>query len=208
MPTYRRICLAEARETVELVQTVSWQPEDVVPPVYVRPLVVATAPKTKRLELNGRHGVHEVWRGVQIEIVPGAILAADRFWRAASTWESLIRLVSNDQLPTGTYRVEMNTGEGFHFRIQMNAKLFEKMVSPGEDHRHCQTVLTGCLARGLEMVKDEYGQGERWREFPVLRALHEKLQSEDLGTWEDDQFRPEEVATRLKPIEFGLGEGG
>ena len=206
--TYRRICLAEARERVDLVQTVSWDPLDIVPPVYVRPLVVATAAKTQRLELNGRHGVHEVWRGVEIEIAQGAILAADRFWRTASTWESLIRLVSNDELPTGTYRVEMNTGEGFHFRVQMNTKLFEKMVSPGQDHRHCQTVLTGCLARGLEMVKDEYGREERWREFPVLRALYEKLLSESLGTWEDDHFRPEEVATRLKPIEFGVDEGG
>lgn len=206
--TYRRICLAEAREKVELVQTVSWDPEDIVPPVYVRPLVVATAAKTRRLELNGHHGVHPVWRGVEVEIAPGAILAADRFWRTASTWESLIRLVSNDDLPAGAYRVEMNTGEGFHFRVQMNAKLFEKMVSPGEDHRHCQTVLTGCLARGLEMVKDEYAPEERWREFPVLRALHDKLLGEGLGTWEDEHFRPEEVATRLKPIEFGVGDGG
>ena len=206
--TYRRICLAEVREKVDLVQTVSWDAKDIVPPVYVRPLVVATATKTKRLELNGRHGVHEVWRGVEVEIAPGAILAADQFWRTASTWESLIRLVSNVDLPAGTYRIEMNTGEGFHFRVQMNEKLFEKMVSPGEDHRHCQTVLTACLARGLEMVKDEYGREEKWREFPVLRALHEKLIGEDLGTWEDEQFRPEEVATRLKPIEFGVGEGG
>lgn len=206
--TYRRVCLAEAGDKVELVQTVSWDAKDVVPPVYVRPLVISTVAKTKRLELNGRHGVHDVWQGVEVEIGPGAILAQDQFWRAASTWESLIRLVSNDELPVGAYRVEMNTGEGFHFRVQMNPKLYEKIVNPGEAHSHCQTILTGCLARGLEMVKEDYGQEQRWREFPVLRALHDKLLGEGLGTWEDEEFRPEETATRLKPIEFGTGEGG
>ena len=206
--TYRRVCLAQSAGRVEMRQTVAWDPKDIVPPVYVRPLVISTASKVKRLKLNGRHGVHAVWQGVKVEIGPGAILATDQFWRAASTWESLIRLVSNADLPAGAYRVELNTGEGFHFRVQMSPNLFEKVVSPGEAHGHCQTVLTGCLARGLEMVKDEYGSEDRWREFPVLRALHEKLLGEDLGTWEDPAFRPEEVATRLKPIEFGLGEGG
>ena len=90
----------------------------------------------------------------------------------------------------------------------MSPKLFEKMVNPGEARSHCQTVLTGCLARGLEMVKEDYGREQRWREYPVLRALHDKLLGEGLGTWEDEQFRPDEVATRLKPIEFGIGEGG
>ena len=74
--TYRRVCLAEAGDKVELVQTVSWDAKDVVPPVYVRPLVISTVAKTKRLELNGRHGVHDVWQGVEVEIGPGAILAA------------------------------------------------------------------------------------------------------------------------------------
>ena len=206
--TYRRVCVAESCDKVELIQSVAWDPKDIVPPVYVRPLVISTASKVNQLELNGRHGVHAVWQGVQVEIEPGAILATDQFWRAASTWESLIRLVSNDSLPAGTYRVELNTGEGFHFKVQMSPQLFEKMVSPGEAHRHCQTILTGCLARGLEMVREEYGSKERWREFPVLRALHDKLLGEGLGTWEDEGFRPEEVATRLKPIEFGLGEDG
>ena len=206
--TYRRVCVAEAEGKVEMLQAVAWDPKDVVPPVYVRPLVISTAPKVKRLELNGRHGVHGVWQGVKVEIAPGVILATDQFWRAASTWESLIRLVSDADLRAGTYRVELNTGEGFHFRVQMSPSLFEKMVNPGEAHRHCQTVLTGCLARGLEMVKEEYGREDRWCEFPVLRALHEKLLGEGLRTWEDSGFRPEEVATCLKPIEFGVGEGG
>ena len=206
--TYRRMFVAESEGKVEVRQTVVWDPKEIVPPVYVRPLVVSTAPKAKRLELNGRHGVHAMWQGVKVEIAPGVILAIDQFWRAASTWESLIRLVSNADLRAGTYRVELNTGEGFHFRVQMSPGLFEQMVSPGEAHRQCQAVLTGCLARGLEMVKEEYGSEDGWREFPVLRALHEKLLAEGLGTWEDPGFRPEEVATCLKPIEFGTGESG
>ena len=40
--TYRQIRRAEPSGETELTQEVSWETEDVVPPVYVRPLVIAT----------------------------------------------------------------------------------------------------------------------------------------------------------------------
>ena len=174
--TYREIRRADARGEVETVQTVTWGVQDVLPPVYVRPLVIATVPEPSSIVLNSEHGVHEVWRGVEVELVPGAILAADQFWRAASTWQSLIRLVSNDELPQGAYQVTMSSGDGFHFRVEMHPDLFATMVSPGDSHRHhCQSILTGCLSRGLELVRQEYAGGsEQWRESPVLRKRCER----------------------------------
>ena len=211
--TYREVRVAGQTGVREAVQEVAWNADDVVPPVYVRPMVVATIEKPRRLRLNGKHGVHEVWKGVAVELLGGTILAHDRFWRASSTWQSLIRLVSNEDgtLSAGTYRVETSTSEGFHFRVQMHPELYARMISP-EDRRtylHGQSILTGCLARGLELVKEEFGANGRWREeYPVLRALHEMLDEKGLPTWEDDDFPADEVASKLRPVEFGAATDG
>ena len=206
--SYRVIRICEAAGEVQALQTVSWNPQDVVPPVYLRPMVIATVEQPANVVLNGEHGVHEVWHGVEVEIAPGGILAADQFWRASSTWESLIRLTPQDGLSEGVYYVEPCTGDGFHFKVRMHPVLFEKMVNPGEAHHHCRSILTACLSRGLEIVRAEYTEGERWRDYPVLCALRDKLKERGLRTWEDELFRPDEVATELKPIVFGPEEDG
>ncbi len=200
--TFRHIRMSESNGAIQLTQDVSWQADDVVPPVYVRPLVIATNTDPISFKLNGQHGVHELWQGVEISIPPGTILAHDQFWRASSTWESLIRLVSNDSLAPGAYRVEMNTGEGFHFNVLLHPELFAWMANPGVAKNHRDSVLTGCLARALELIHAEYGEGDAWREFPVLRALHRKLLDEGLDTWDHNKsFHADEVASRLRPIQ-------
>ena len=204
--TYRRTHAAEANGKAEFIQQVSWSLREVVPPVYVRPLVLAVHPKSAKIQLNGQHGVHKVWQGQEVEIRAGTILATDQFWRAASTWQSLIRLVSDDTLVRGSYRVEAITGEGYHFEVHMHSSLFEKMVSPGEGFSQRDSILTACLSRGLELVREEFGSNDnqQWRQHPVLRALYDKLLQSGIETWDDQNFRADEVATRLKPIEFGI----
>ncbi len=200
--TYRQVCSAGPRGETALSQEVSWEPEQVVPPVYVRPLVIAELETTMSLKLQTKHGVHDLWHDVEISLIPGTILAQDRFWRTSSTMQSLIRLVSNDSLPSGAYRVETSTGEGFHLNVQMHPDLFAWMVSP-DTKRHRDSILTGCLSRGLELIRAEYGKGNHWSELPVLRALHGQLVKEGLCTWEDgDAFHPDEIASRLRPLEF------
>ena len=81
--TYREIRPSEASGEVEALQRVSWNPQDVVPPVYLRPMVIATVEQLANIVLNGEHGVHEVWQGVEVEVTPGAILAAATLARAS-----------------------------------------------------------------------------------------------------------------------------
>lgn len=206
---YRQVRKAEPIGATELKQEISWRPEDVVPPVYVRPLVIATSRDSISFKLNGQHGVHEVWRGVEVSISPGTILAQDQFWRASSTWESLIRLVSDKTLEPGTYRVEINTSEGFHFSVQMHPELYNSMVNPGDARNHRDSILTGCLGRGLGLIHAEYGTDESWREFPVLRALHRRLMDSGLETWDNNEnFPADEIASRLRPIDFMIERHG
>ena len=200
--TYRQIHIAKPHRGAGLTQEVTWETAKIVPPVYVRPLVISALDKPISVRLNSQHGVHDLWHDVEISVAPGTILAQDQFWRTSSTMESLIRLASNDELSEGTYRVEMNTGEGLHFIIQMHPKLFAWMVNP-DKLRHRDSILTGCLSRAFELIRADFGDGDRWREFPVLRALYKQLVDDGLGTWEDgDAFNPDEVASRLRPLSF------
>ena len=200
--TYRQVRKAGPRRETALTQQVSWESDEVVPPVYVRPLVIAFLDEPISLRLNGEHGVHQLWKDVEISMNPGTILAQDQFWRTTSTMESLIRLVSNATLPVGAYRVEMNTGEGLHFVVQMHPDFFAWMVNP-DTKRHRDSILTGCLSRALELIRAEYNEGDRWREFPVLRALHGQLVKSGLNTWQDgDAFHPDEIASSLRPLQF------
>lgn len=203
--TYRRLHSAQASGEVEHTQQVSWTPEEIVPPVYVRPLVLSASPKPMNIVLNGRHGVHAAWQGQEVEVYAGAILATDQFWRAASTWQSLIRLVSDDTLTKGAYRVEAITAEGYYFKVHMHPALFASMVSPGGALNHRDSILTACLARGLELIREEFHRDENqtWNQYPTLRALYEKLRKSGIETWDNGNFRADEVASRLKPIEFG-----
>jgi hypothetical protein len=200
--TYRRIHIAEPRRETTLTQEVTWETEKIVPPVYVRPLVISVLDKPISVRLNGQHGVHDLWHDVEVSVAPGTILAQDQFWRTSSTMESLIRLASNDELSEGAYRVEMNTGEGLHFIVQMHPKLFSWMVNPDKT-RHRDSILTGCLSRAFELIHAEFGNTDHWREFPVLRALHKQLEEDGLATWENgDAFNPDEVASCLRPLNF------
>jgi len=199
--TYRQIRTQTAGK-VELTQEVDWQLENVVPPVYVRPLVIATVSNVTTLKLSSSHGVHEIWRDRKVTIAPGTILAMDRFWRASSTWESLLRIVPDEALPAGVYKVEASTGEGYHFRVKANPALYDRIVNPGSQINHRNSILTGCLARGFDILRADFKGGDGWREYPVLQALHAKLIENGLPTWDDPDFRADVVATHLRPIVF------
>ena len=43
-----------------------WKSQDVVPPVYLRPMVIAMVAEPVKIVLNGEHGVHEIWREVEV----------------------------------------------------------------------------------------------------------------------------------------------
>ena len=205
--TYRQLHAAEMSGEPEIEQLVSWSPEDVLPPIYFRPLVIAANQETLKIQLTRSHGVHAAWQDRVINIPKGTILALDEFWRASSTLQSLIRLLPEKALHEGGYRVVPVSAEGYYFRVHMHPELFGRMVNPGESIRQRNTILTACLSRGLELIREKFGgtdSSEDWEQYPTLRALYDELRQLGIPTWEDREFHADEVATRLKPIEFGV----
>ena len=203
--TYRRIHVeqnGDYTKGVRLRQAIDWPNEAVVPPIHIRPLIVAK--EREALALGPEDGVHALWQGVDIELRPGAIIAEGPFWRAASTLESLLRVAKDmqGQLKEGSYRVKADTSDGFHFKVIMHPSLYDS-ISAARFQNEAKTILTGALAQGLNILRERHN-GD-WHQFPVLRSLHKMIEQEGLSTWDtEEEFRADEVATRLKPIELNL----
>ena len=208
--TYRKVerCLNQGRVTAEgaivAEQEVVWLDKDVVPPVYIRPLVIANIDSAEKILLTQEHGLHDLWNGTNINLLPGTVLAVDTFWTPTSTFESLLRVTKDQQLEPGSFRVEKCTLEGFHFKVHMHPSLYDFVANPLESQiNYRDSILTGALAIGFEILRREYDSPEKWKEFPVLRQLHAELKEKNIVPWDEGaDFHGEEVATRLKPIEF------
>ena len=202
--TFRRVLKCESGSGTSVRQPVDWNEHEVVPPVYIRPLVVANIRKPTIIDLNSAtHGVHEIWNGLQVELKPGAILASEPF-STPSSMVSLIRILKDNsgELKEGSYRVRDVTAEGFYFEVAMHPNLFDAVSNSGLQRKHANTILTGALATGLDILKCEYYEEKRWSQYPILRVLDDELKMRDLPSWGDENFRADEVATQLKPIEF------
>ena len=205
--TYRRIDVeqnGDYEKSVRVRQAIDWPNEAVVPPVHIRPLIIAK--EREELTLGPDDGVHMLWQGVNVKLHPGSIIAEGPFWRAASTLESLLRVAKDKhgRLKEGSYCVKADTSDGFHFKVIMHPSLFDS-ISAVRFRSEARTILTGALAQGLNILCNDHK--DDWSQFPVLRSLYKMIEDEGLATWDmQDEFHADEAATRLKPIELNLKE--
>ena len=200
--TFRKLNWIASECQTKKIQEVSWDTEDIVPPIYIRPLVIALMKDNLVINLSDQHGVHKIWHGKQVNLLNGTILAKDDFWRTSSLFQSILHLVKDENMAPNTYRVEISNSEGFYFMVRLNSDFFTRMSNPSGAEHQRDSILTACLARGFELILHEYGDNEEWKSHPSLRALHNKLITEDLPTWEDENFHTDEVACKLCPIIF------
>lgn len=211
--TYRKTEVSENIDgKLSVEQTVSWESNKIIQPVYIRPLVIATQKKKITLSADS-DGVHSLWDKQTVTLLPGTILAIDKFWRSKSTMESLLRLVKDETLLPGTYRVDESTSEGFHFKVKAHPDLFGFLANPDDRTDHRDAILVGALAAGFEILRRKYSANEEdageggydWRGFPTLRALHMHLVIEGITPWDEEDFCAEQAATMLRPLQFPGG---
>ena len=205
--TFREIDKSDVRGKISCTQKVSWDAATVVSPVYIRPLIVTEIDEPQSIRLSTEeHGVHSIWHERKIQLRSGSILAADRFWAFRSTFESLLRLVTDPEgkLRPGEYRVEANTSEGFYFQVFVHSDLFHFLVNPGEQGNYRDGIFTSALIVGFETLQREYQ--ENWEEYPVLKELHKMLENKGIPAWDEDNFHAEIAATRFRPFKFDASE--
>ncbi len=187
-----------------------------VSPVYYRPLVIVRDDLNREeLNLETSHGVHELWHDRTVLILPGTILASAGFWNAKDYKSSIIKLTSDEKMHSGTMKVKTSPDDGFYFIVTVSTDVYKSIRSSDSDHK--RTILTFALSACLSIIQREYqqeggegeeGDGDRdWRSYPALRALHREIERQGLPAWDNEQeFSPELVATRMRPIKVSVSE--
>ena len=200
---FREAFRAEEERVTSTKQSIEISSGLLSPPLWSRLLVIACMNESKSIALDANSGTHEIWHGTQIEIVNGTILGVSDFYRT-SGMTSLIRLSENKLLKEGSFKVEASETEGFYLEVQAHPRLYSWLKNPGEHMAQRQSILTCALAKGLDIILEQYVRVESpsWGSYPVLHELNEHLKERNLPSLETEEFDAYEVATQLKPIEF------
>ena len=143
----------------------------------------------------------QLWSGGDIRFPDGGIIAFDHWKEFKGDAGSLFQFKKDaaGAMEFGMIKVSDDTEGGFRFEVLVHPRFLDAMQEPGDGHKpHVRSVQTHALSRGLEILARDYTE-DKWREFPNLMLLSQRLESEKLPHWEQDDFCPDEVATRLYP---------
>ncbi|MBF2760292.1 MAG: hypothetical protein ISN28_08465 [Ectothiorhodospiraceae bacterium AqS1] len=216
--TYREIIQhewADNKPSLEAKQSVTIDKEKVVSPYYYRPLVIVkNAIEKEKIILQAKHGIQKFFYDNEMSILPGTILAKDKFWNSEDYLFQLLKIDADENLTKGSFEVDDITNEGFYFKVRFATDLYELITrAQGDQCNFRDAILTFALSEGLNIIyreyrgdrgdevrEDENPEGERWRMYPALCRLYEEIDGRNLPCWDSKDFKPERIATALKPI--------
>lgn len=190
-------------------QEIAWNPADMGEPPLFTPMVIASESRTVQL-CSDRDDVHRIWNGQTVEIKTGCRLAVGPVVRIKPTLLHLLRFNQDMELAPGRFRVAAES-QPFQFVVALSADLHRFLRYGKEDAiwRHIMThVVTACFAllqRDFSTIDGDEMDGGDDRN---LEALEDFLEQRELPHWEDEDFRPEEVATALYPHLVDDGKRG
>ena len=193
-------------------QRIRWDENDLGEPPLFTPMIVSVASCQLRLS-EEQHGVHAIWDDQLVTIEKGSRLALGHVVQLRSSILQLLSLHAKRGLGDGEFYVDAETEHGFQFRVNLNPSLHAFLQYTGRDgiREHIMThVVTACLALlKRDFCEDDEDEGG-WRSHRNLRTFSDFLRDKDLPHWSDEEFRPEQVATKLYPHVFPTepdGEG-
>jgi len=184
----------ELQRSSEPIQIVEWNTESFGEPPIIRPIVVAVQSFVH--VFSPEDDVDEIWIGKTIEIPKGARLARDAFLKSSSNMQSLLNPKLDEDLPKGSFRVRPESDHGYRFIVWMAKDIFWFVEHRDRDIRLYHSLAVQMVSACLSLLKEE----ENWKEYSSLRSLADKLDSENIELWDQDDFRPELAACKLYPL--------
>lgn len=194
--SYRRTHVSETES-----QRVQWNESDLGEPPLFTAMIVSLSECSLELSAQ-RDGVHEIWDQQTVSLQRGSRLALGHVVQLRSSILQLLTLHADEDLGEGEFYVDALTEQGFQFRVRINPDLHQFLKVPRNDgiREHVMThIVSACLSL---LKRDFHGDSEDeggWKSHRNLRALADYLESRDLPHWSDEEFRPEQVATKLYP---------
>ncbi len=201
---YRRVEKAtsapsQTNEGVELQQIIQIVSDQFVHPVMFQPAVITNAP-VDTFTVDESHGLDGLWVGEKVELPIAATIAVEPFWNAKTVFQSILRLrrVSDGSLNLGSFEVKESTEQGFYFLVEVEEALFNGLRNP-KSFEHRNSIYTMALAQGLQILHEKFNDQETWSEYQNLRLLFQMLKSRNVPTWDDEDFKPNQVAAAFHP---------
>ena len=184
---------------IQLEQNITIVTDEFRHPVMFQPAVITNS-AGEQLRVDSSHGVDPLWIGVKIKLPMAAVVAVQPFHSAKTTVQSILRLkkASPGSLNPGSFEVEAVTEEGFYFQVEVAEDLFDGLRNP-VSFAHRDSIYSMALAQGLDILRKDYSNRETWQEYQHLRMLFQMLKQRSLPTWEEDGFKPNQIAANFHP---------
>jgi len=138
-----------------------------------------------------RDGLDDFWDGISIELKKGAILA-NGGWRELENSASDLLTVKKDESIKYGFEVTVTSVEGGRFLAQVEPNLFDKIKRLPKNSDHLRSIVIHMLCLGFMDLKERFKEDDS--ELTNFKGIKLELKSKGIATWEDEDFRPNQVA--------------
>lgn len=179
---------------------IKWDPDDLGAPPFFSPMIVSTESYSCKLD-SGTDGIADLWHGKYIHLEKGSKLVLGPAFQLQASLLSLLVFKPDDQLSKGQFEVKPNTEDGFRFNVHLANDLFRFLKYKTEPGVR-RNIMSHVVGSALALLQRDYGANvgdDGWQDFANLKTFAEYLKSEDLPTWNEDEFRPDRVSTTVYP---------
>lgn len=210
---YRRIVNATnspsfEEEEILLQQEIELETMDFTHPVMFQPAVI-TSCEIKRFEAKTSHGFDKLWIGEEIEVPKAAMIAIEPFWNARNVVQSILKVKRDEdgRLRPGSFEVTESAEQGFYFLVEVAPDLYEGLLRPGKSFRHQESIYCAALSQGLDILCRKYKDVETWNEHQNLRLLYSMLKEQNVQTWDEEDFKPNQAVAAFHPHQIDVDLG-
>jgi hypothetical protein len=192
---YRRVSNSDTPE-----QIVEWNPNDLGERPLFTPMLVLKHEIEHVVDAQA-DGLNALWHGRQLQLPKAARVAVGSTFVLQGGIQGLLRLRLVEDLPAGSFRVKMDTTADLMFLVEaapdLHAYLAQERPGPTRGN-----IMTHVVSAALRVLQREYGREENeeiQNSDRNLQALANTLKDNNYPHWNSNDFRPEEVASRMYP---------
>lgn len=146
----------------------------------------------KEIILNSfEMGLDEFWDEATVELKKGAILAKAGWRELENTASDLLTIQKDNDLEYG-FDVSVISEEGGRFIARVESNLYDKIKQLPKNDSHLRSIVIHMLCVGFMDLAKEFKDDNS--ELTNFKGIKLELKSKGIKTWEDPEFKPNQVA--------------
>ena len=178
---------------------IEWRPEELGEYPMFTPMIVAR--KDIQHTVNAvQDGLNKIWDGKPLSIPKGARIAIGSVFKFKTGISGMLDLTLDNDLPSGAFYVKESAQDGFKFKVRLAKDLFDHLRYNSRDIAS-ENIMPHIVSSALSILQKDYSEeGEGgWNSYPNLESLANWLESQNIGHWASEDFRPDEATTKMYP---------